>query len=283
MEITLEKIELVKDRTGASYKEAKEALEAADGSVVDAIISIEEKLNSEFEGVTAENFKDSAAYKKMKELVEKGNMSRIVIKKDNEIIMNFPLTAGVVGAIIVPWGVIFGIIATIGFRCSVEFVTSEGETVDINGKVVGTYNKAVDAGRKAADMGQDVIDRLKESEAYETIRSKSQEAYNEFTAEGGKAEKFNEWAQEKSAKIDEFVGDVSERIKAEVDKFDDSKLKDVFDDIRKYTEDILKKTEADSPAAEEAVSDVDAAFDIDEVIDEIDEIDEIDTEESKDK
>ena len=30
MEITLEKIELVKDRTGVSYKEAKEALEKVD-------------------------------------------------------------------------------------------------------------------------------------------------------------------------------------------------------------------------------------------------------------
>ena len=37
MEITLEKIELVKDRTGVSYREAKSALEEADGSVVDAI------------------------------------------------------------------------------------------------------------------------------------------------------------------------------------------------------------------------------------------------------
>ena len=145
MDITLEKIELVKDRTGASYKEAKEALEACDGSVVDAIISIEERVNSEFEGVTAENFKDSAAYQKMKALVEKGNMSRIVIKKDEEIIMNFPLTAGVVGAIIVPWGVIFGIIATIGFKCKVEFINSDGETVDINGKVVGTTKKKVKA------------------------------------------------------------------------------------------------------------------------------------------
>ena len=45
MEITLEKIELVKDRTGVSYAEAKEALEAADGSVVDAIISIEETID----------------------------------------------------------------------------------------------------------------------------------------------------------------------------------------------------------------------------------------------
>ena len=40
MEITLEKIELVKDRTGVTYKEAKEALEQADGNVVEAIIRL---------------------------------------------------------------------------------------------------------------------------------------------------------------------------------------------------------------------------------------------------
>ena len=34
MEITLEKIELVKDRTGVTYAEAKQALEETDGSVV---------------------------------------------------------------------------------------------------------------------------------------------------------------------------------------------------------------------------------------------------------
>ena len=44
MEITLEKIELVKDRTGADYKTAKEALEKASGNVVDAIIAIEEEI-----------------------------------------------------------------------------------------------------------------------------------------------------------------------------------------------------------------------------------------------
>ena len=45
MEITLEKIELVKDRTGVSYREAKEALEEANGSVVDDIINIEESMD----------------------------------------------------------------------------------------------------------------------------------------------------------------------------------------------------------------------------------------------
>ena len=37
MELTLEQIELVKDRTGVSYKEAKEALDHEQGSVRNAI------------------------------------------------------------------------------------------------------------------------------------------------------------------------------------------------------------------------------------------------------
>ena len=51
MEITLEKIELVKDRTGVSYREAKSALEEANGSVVDAIILIEENMRSRYFGL----------------------------------------------------------------------------------------------------------------------------------------------------------------------------------------------------------------------------------------
>lgn len=69
MEITLEKIELVKDRTGVTYAEAKQALEEADGSVVDAIIAIEEKVNSGRKergfGERGENL-----FKKLKELVK---------------------------------------------------------------------------------------------------------------------------------------------------------------------------------------------------------------------
>ena len=40
-EITLEKIDIVRERTGASYSEAKEALEACGGNVVDALIYLE--------------------------------------------------------------------------------------------------------------------------------------------------------------------------------------------------------------------------------------------------
>jgi len=86
MEITLEKIELVKDRTGVSYKEAKEALEQADGSVVDAIIAIEETIDISSKSKLGEQ--GSAMVEKIKDAIRKGNISKITIKKDEEVILN---------------------------------------------------------------------------------------------------------------------------------------------------------------------------------------------------
>ena len=103
MEITLEKIELVKDRTGVSYKEAKDALEAVDGSVVDAIIAIEETVNLK-SGNKASEFADDTV-EKIKELVKKGNITKIAVKKDEETLVNIPLNVGLVGALVAPWGI----------------------------------------------------------------------------------------------------------------------------------------------------------------------------------
>ena len=79
MEITLEKIELVKDRTGVTYAEAKQALEETDGSVVDAIIAIEEIINT---GEKKKGFgkKGEALFSRLKEIVKKGNVSKIQVK-----------------------------------------------------------------------------------------------------------------------------------------------------------------------------------------------------------
>ncbi|MBQ9273046.1 MAG: DUF4342 domain-containing protein [Mogibacterium sp.] len=142
MEITLEKIELVKDRTGSTYAEAKAALEASEGSVVDAIIAIEEKMNTEHDKVDGGSLKDSPIFAKMKEIVDKGNVSRILISKGEKTIVNFPLTAGVIGAVLVPWGAILGIVAALGAQCNIDFVDDKGEVIDLDGKVVGVYDKA---------------------------------------------------------------------------------------------------------------------------------------------
>ena len=51
MEISLEAIDAVRERTGASYKEAKDALEQAGGSIVDAIVLLEERSSAKTDDV----------------------------------------------------------------------------------------------------------------------------------------------------------------------------------------------------------------------------------------
>lgn len=203
MEITLEKIELVKDRTGATYAESKAALEAAEGSVVDAIIALEETKNKEHDKVDGGSLKDSPLFAKMKEIVDKGNVSRILISKDGKTIVNFPVTAGVIGAVLVPWGAIFGIVAAVGTQCNIDFVDDKGKVVDIDGKVVGVYDKAkglIVKGVEKVEQG-DTLDELmstidsfakKAGKTVKELIKDASEAYKQSDAEDIIEEEFKD-------------------------------------------------------------------------------------------
>lgn len=176
MEITLEKIEIVKDRTGSTYAEAKAALEAAEGSVVDAIIAIEGKMNEEHDKVDGGSLKDSPIFAKMKEIVDKGNVSRILITKNEKTIVNFPVTAGVIGAVLVPWGAILGIVAALGAQCSIDFVDAEGKVIDIDGKVIGAYDKARGNVLRSVDKAQEKLNKETLDDLMNTIDSFAKKA-----------------------------------------------------------------------------------------------------------
>ncbi|MGL4484443.1 MAG: DUF4342 domain-containing protein [Anaerovoracaceae bacterium] len=168
----MEKIELVKDRTGASFKEAKLALEDNDYSVVDAIIAIEEIINAD-SGV---NIKEKTAdiIIALKELVKKGNASRIAItNKDGEKIVNIPVNVSIIGAIVAPWGLIVGVIAAFGFDCKIEVIMVDGSSVDVSSKAVEYTGKAYEKGSEYANIAKeksaDTIEKVKNSDAYEKV------------------------------------------------------------------------------------------------------------------
>lgn len=75
---------------------------------------------------------------KIKELVKEGNVTRIRIRKDDTIILNLPLTVGVVGTLIgiaaAPWAIIIATIGTIGLSCTVEVEDKDGKITVIHGK-----------------------------------------------------------------------------------------------------------------------------------------------------
>ena len=151
MEITLEKIELVKDRTGVSYREAKEALEATEGNVVDAIIKIEDEINAKVGAKLSDN--GAKVVEKIKEYIRKGNVSRITIKRDGEVMLNIPVTVGVVGTVLAPWLTVIGSIVALGMKCEILLTKDDGTVIDLSSKVVETFD---DAKEKASEAGDTV-------------------------------------------------------------------------------------------------------------------------------
>lgn len=133
MELSLEKIELVKDRTGVSYREAKDALIKADGSVVDAIILLEDEIDISPKTAAAVTASDIVS--KIGELFHKGNVERIVVKKDDDTILNIPVSAGIIGTFILPEAAVISTIAALGAKCSISIVDGEGSEIDIIKKV----------------------------------------------------------------------------------------------------------------------------------------------------
>ena len=222
MEITLEKIELVKDRTGVSYKEAKEALEAADGSVVDAIIAIEETVNIST-GSKAGEFANETV-EKVKELVKKGNITKISVKKDDETIVNIPVNIGLIGTIVAPWGILAAAIAAFGFKCKIELTKDDGTVVDVSRKAENLANDVKEKGSVVVDevvaKGTAVYDGVMEKapEMVNDIREKGTDAYDSVV---NKATEVWSGIKEKKNAAEEEVEEAFDAAEEKIDDFFD--------------------------------------------------------------
>jgi len=59
--------------------------------------------------------------KKVKELIKEGNVRKVTIKdKDGKVILSFPLTLGVVGAVLAPMLAAVGAVAALVTECTIS-------------------------------------------------------------------------------------------------------------------------------------------------------------------
>lgn len=172
IDITLEKVDIIKERTGVSYAKAKEALEACGGDVVDALIYIEQTCECSKKGIytTAEDLMGW-----LKEVVKKGNVTRIRIKKDERVIVDIPVNAGIaagVVAIVWPPLMALGILTAVVTRLTIEITKNDG-TVEVVNKIIKNSvevakDKFVDITsemkEKINDVTSDVKSKIKQNE-----------------------------------------------------------------------------------------------------------------------
>ena len=55
--------------------------------------------------------KGEALFSRLKEIVKKGNVSKIQVKKDGELVLNVPVNAGLVGVVIAPIAAVVAVVA----------------------------------------------------------------------------------------------------------------------------------------------------------------------------
>lgn len=111
---------------------------------------------------------------KLKELVKKGNVSRIVICKDEKELVNIPVNVGIVGGVVglaaAKWVVIAAVLATVGFGCTVQVIKEDGEISDVYGK---------ETAEKARNMAAGVVNEVKEKFNLDEVVGKAADVVND--------------------------------------------------------------------------------------------------------
>ena len=105
------KIDLLRERTGVGYKEAKDALDKAGGDVVQALIFIEDERVNLDEDLQR---KGKKIMHQVKEIIRKGNVTKIKLKKGDKTIFEFPVNIGVLGIAGAAVSSTFAIVAALG-------------------------------------------------------------------------------------------------------------------------------------------------------------------------
>jgi len=169
--ITIEKVDAVFERIpSATYADAKEALIKCNGDVVEAVVYLEnqkknkgKKAKETLEDVFGKDGEDIK--NQLKDLLKKSSVVRVIVEKDNKVMMNIPLTVGVVGAALIPVITLVGLSAAVitNYRIKVQNEES-GEVVDLGElneeKLHVLKNMIVNTAKDVKDV---VVDKNKDS------------------------------------------------------------------------------------------------------------------------
>lgn len=147
MSVSLEKIDILRSRVNISYEEAKAVLEKTNGDLVEALIQFEKENKTKPEA-TAKKSSDitNNVTSFVKDVINKGNNTRLIIKKADKDILNLSMTVSVVASIFAPYIPIVGLPLAIITKHKIRIEKSNGEDVNINkviDKVSDTVNSIV--------------------------------------------------------------------------------------------------------------------------------------------
>ncbi|MBU3093601.1 DUF4342 domain-containing protein [Clostridium sp. CM028] len=97
MSINLEQIDELRKRANVSYEDAKNALEQSAGDLIEALVYLEKQNKIKAE----ENpCSESIFFKEVKNLIKKANETKLIVKKDDAVVLNICVTLAIIITIV---------------------------------------------------------------------------------------------------------------------------------------------------------------------------------------
>jgi len=136
MDDELQKVDTIRERAGVGYREARQALSEAGGDIVEALARLEEQRGEQ--GAAPDRDDREARFAvsgrglvdKVREIIRQGNVSHIRIRQGDRILLEFPVTVGVVGTVLLPYLAALGVVACMVTSCTIEVRRRPGDTED---------------------------------------------------------------------------------------------------------------------------------------------------------
>lgn len=140
----LELIDELRKRANVSYEAAKEALEKCNGDIVEALVYLEKQNKTKTEKPS------DGLLDKIIKLIKKGNATKFIIQKNENIILSLPVTLVVIITVIAPYVAIPGVILALiaGYRLSLK---------DKNGEDIKDVNENLEKVSQAVDNAKSTI------------------------------------------------------------------------------------------------------------------------------
>ncbi|WP_029453415.1 DUF4342 domain-containing protein [Clostridium algidicarnis] len=177
-DITLEKIDIIRERAGVTYARAKEVLEINEGNIVDSLIYIESNLEDKEKKIYSTL---DELIKWLKDIVNKGNVNRIRIKKEDRVLVDVPINAGIaVGVIAAVWKPLIAIgLATATLTTVTVEITKDDGTIEVVNKIIKskTSNFTKDVKGKIDGITNVVKDKFKKEKSKDEIKINDDPVY----------------------------------------------------------------------------------------------------------
>ncbi len=129
MSINLQQIDELRKRANVSYEDAKDALEKSAGDLIEALVYLEKQNKIKPEETHCNK---SKFFEKVKTIIKKGNETKLIIKKNDLVVLDICVTLAIIITIIAPPLVIAALVFALATNHKIRIKKKNAEDSEIN-------------------------------------------------------------------------------------------------------------------------------------------------------